>query len=108
LHPAPASSPAAALIATNNPLSQPLLGNFGTSPRNALRLGNLTDFDWGLFKTTRLSERYSFQLRWEVYNVFNHANFGLLNNSFTSNLFGTYTTTATNSRRMQLGLKVVF
>jgi hypothetical protein len=108
LHPAPAGSPEAASIAANNPLSQPLLGNFGTSPRNVLRLGNITDFDWGLFKTTSLNERYSFQLRWELYNIFNHPNFGLLNNTFTSPLFGTYNTTATDSRRMQLGLKVLF
>jgi carboxypeptidase family protein len=107
-HPAPAGSPAAALNAANNPFSQPLLGNFGTTPRNALRLGNITDFDWGLFKTTKLTERYTFQLRWELYNVLNRANFGLLNNTFTSPIFGTYTTTATDSRRMQLGLKVLF
>jgi len=108
LHPAPSGSPAAALIPANDPLTQPLLGNFGTSPRNALRLSNLTDFDWGLFKTTRVSEKTSFELRWEVYNVFNHANFGVLNNTFTSRLFGTYTTTATDTRRMQVGLRIFF
>jgi hypothetical protein len=108
LHPAPSGSPAAALIAANNPVTQPLLGNFGTSQRNALRLANIVDFDWDLFKTTKLTERTSIQLRWEVYNVFNHANFGVLNNTLTSPDFGTYTTTATETRRMQVALKVLF
>jgi hypothetical protein len=57
LHPAPSGSPAADLIRANKPFTQPLLGNFGTSPRNALRLSNLTDFDWGLYKTTKLTEK---------------------------------------------------
>jgi len=107
-HPAPSGSPAAALIPANNPVSQPLLGNFGTSPRNALRLANIVDFDWGLFNTTKLTEKTSFELRWEVYNVFNQANFGVLNNTFTSSNFGTYTTTATATRRMQVGLRILF
>ena len=85
-----------------------MLGNFGTSSRNALRLANLVDFDWSLFKNTKVNEKTSVQLRWEIYNIFNHANFGVLNNTFTSSQFGTYSTTATDQRKMQVALKVIF
>jgi hypothetical protein len=120
LQPTPAGSAAAAVSAANNPISsstllatvgtvtQPLLGNFGNSPRNALRLADLTDFDWSFYKTTKVTERLALQFRWEIYNVFNHANFGVLNNVRTSPFFGTYTSTATDQRKMQFALKVIF
>ena len=120
LHPAPAGSAAAAVIAAENPISsstllatvgtvtQPLLGNFGNSPRNALRLADLTDFDWSFYKTTRVTEQLALQFRGEIYNVFNHAIFGVLNNIRTSPAFGTYTTPATDQRKMQIALKVIF
>jgi len=94
--------------ASGFPLTQPLLGNFGTSPRNSLRLDNLVNFDAGILKNTRLTEKVNFQFRWEMYNVFNHANFSGFQNTLTSSLFGTYTTTATDQRKMQGSLKLIF
>jgi hypothetical protein len=94
--------------ASGFPLTQPLLGNFGTSPRNSLRLDNLVDFDAGIIKNTRLTEKVNFQFRWEMYNVFNHANFSGFQNTLTSSFFGTYTTTATDQRKMQGSLKLIF
>jgi len=94
--------------ASGFPLTQPLLGNFGTSPRNSLRLDNLVNFDMGILKNTRLTEKVNFQFRWEMYNVFNHANFSGFQNTLTSSLFGTYTTTATDQRKMQASLKIIF
>jgi hypothetical protein len=48
-----------------------------------------------LIKNTKLSEKLSFEIRWEVYNVLNRANFALasLNNTATSAFFGTLTET---------------
>ena len=89
-------------------LTQPLLGNFGTSPRNSLRLDNLVNFDTGILKNTRVTEKVNLQFRWEMYNVFNHANFSGFQNTLTSAFFGTYTTTATDQRKMQASLKVIF
>lgn len=48
---------------------------FGTLGRNALRGPGYQNFDVSLFKTTRLTEQVSLQLRAEVFNIFNHANF---------------------------------
>ncbi len=90
------------------PLTQPLLGNFGTSPRNSLRLDNLVKFDTGILKNTKVTEKVNLQFRWEMYNVFNHANFSGFQNTLTSAFFGTYTTTATDQRKMQASLKLSF
>ena len=94
--------------ASGFPLTQPLLGNFGTSPRNSLRLDDLVNFDTGILKNTRLTEKVHLQFRWEMYNAFNHANFSGFQNTLTSRFFGTYTTTATDQRKMQGSLKLIF
>jgi hypothetical protein len=90
------------------PLTQPLLGNLGNSPRNQLRLAGLVDLDMGLYKDTRVTEKLTVQVRWETYNVFNHPNFSGFVNTLTSSAFGTYTATATSQRKMQLALKFLF
>jgi hypothetical protein len=94
--------------ASGFPLTQPLLGNFGTSPRNSLRLADLVNYDAGILKNTRITERVNLQFRWEMYNTFNHANFSGFQNTLTSAFFGTYTTTATDQRKMQGSLKLIF
>lgn len=66
----------AGLIYTN-----PLAGN-GTLPpfpaemtrRNAFRGPGFWNFDAGLYKRIRFTEKYSVQLRLEAFNIFNHAN----------------------------------
>lgn len=42
--------------------------------RNAFRGPGFWNVDFGLYKNVRFGERYSLQLRGELYNVFNHAN----------------------------------
>jgi hypothetical protein len=121
-HPVPQGSAAAALIpapcargvgigcadTSNFPLTQPFLGNLGTSPRNLLNLAHFTDYDAGLLKDTRITERFNLQFRWEVYNLANHANFSGFINTLTAPNFGTYTSTASNQRQMQYSLKLLF
>jgi hypothetical protein len=88
--------------------TQPLLGNPGTLGRNVFPLANFQEFDWAMLKNTKVTERFTFQFRWEAINVFNHTNFSGFTNSLTSASFGQYTSTASNSRQMQAGLKVIF
>jgi hypothetical protein len=90
------------------PLTQPLLGNFGNSGRNQLRLAGLNNVDMGVYKNTRVNERFTVQFRWETYNLFNHPNFSGFVNTLTSPLFGTYTSTSTDSRKMQFAIKLMF
>ena len=51
------------------------LGEIGNSPRNGVRMPSIFNNDVALFKNIKLGERREVQLRWEVYNVFNHTNF---------------------------------
>ena len=50
-------------------------GSFGNAGRNILRGPKFAQVDASLFKNTRLTERTSLQLRLEVYNLFNFANY---------------------------------
>jgi hypothetical protein len=104
--------PSAFATMSNLPVSQPLLGNNGTSGRNHLRLAGITDFDTSLTKGFKITEGKSFLLRWEVFNALNHPNLSGFINTLTSNPvaagFGTYQSTATNMRQMQVSAKFSF
>ncbi len=54
--------------------SQPANGTFGNERRNQYFNPGFEDFDFSIFKTTRLAERVSLQLRAEMFNVFNRLN----------------------------------
>ena len=101
--PPTAGNPTCANV-SNFPLTQPLLGTFGNSGRNHLRLEGLSKLDMGVYKNTRLNEKLTVQFRWETYNVFNHSNFSGFVNTLTAPNFGTYTSTATDPRKMQFAL----
>lgn len=64
-----------------NPFLNPIAGNGVVGPfpaemskRNAFRGPGYWNADLGLYKRVKLNERYSVQLRFEAFNVFNHAN----------------------------------
>ncbi|HYJ87981.1 MAG TPA: hypothetical protein VEW46_18085 [Pyrinomonadaceae bacterium] len=51
------------------------LGQIGNAPRNLIRMPSIFNNDLALFKNIKIGERREIQLRWEVYNIFNHSNF---------------------------------
>ena len=53
-------------------------------------------------------ERFNAQLRWEMFNPWNHTQFGTANTSTTSANFGKITSTLVGPRRMQFGLRLTF
>jgi hypothetical protein len=53
----------------------PPSGTYGNLARNALRGPGFKQVDFSIFKNTRLTERTTLQLRAEVFNIFNYANF---------------------------------
>jgi outer membrane receptor protein involved in Fe transport len=94
-----------------------LLGNSG---RNTIIGPGLQDFDFSLFKNNpihRISETFNVQFRWEIFNLFNHANFnppppgarqvfaasGSLNNAGVL-----ASPTITTSRQMQFAIKFIW
>ena len=82
-------------------------GTFGNAGRNILIGPGLVNLDAGLFKEIRLDERRRFEIRWEVFNTTNHANFLNPNASFSSSNFGRILT-ARDPRIMQLAAKFYF
>jgi Carboxypeptidase regulatory-like domain len=100
-----------------NPLAfiQPLNGTYGNVGRNILQGPSLTQFDFSLAKRWALSERFNLQFRSEFFNVFNHTNLNTPNpvvyaaaTGAPSPTAGVITSTATTSRQVQLGLKLLW
>jgi len=51
------------------------LGQIGNLGRNAVRIPSVFNNDLAVFKNFKIGESRGVQLRWEMYNIFNHANF---------------------------------
>jgi hypothetical protein len=91
------------------------LGDIGNTPRNSLRMPSIFNSDVALFKNIPLGETRSLQLRWEVYNVFNHTNFRDIDAGLVFDVNGRQTNTrfgapiaARTPRVMQAGIKFSF
>jgi hypothetical protein len=91
----------------------PTVGTYGNLGRSTYTGPGLADVDLSLFKNTAISERTSVQFRAEIFNAFNRVNFGTPNpivfsGTGVSSSAGLITATATFSRQIQLGLKLIF
>jgi Carboxypeptidase regulatory-like domain/TonB dependent receptor len=98
---------------------QPLAGQFGNSHRDIIIGPGINNWDLGLGKDFKITERAAFQFRAEAFNVFNHHQYGfdpftstgigapVDNNPNDGAAFGTVTA-ARPGRILQLGGKFVF
>lgn len=104
----------------------PAYGTVGNLGRDTLTGPGLANVDLSLLKATRVTERVRAQFRAEFFNVLNHTNFATPNpvvftsgptQGSTSNqtttvvaspTAGVITATATTSRQIQFGLKLLF
>jgi hypothetical protein len=91
----------------------PTPGTYGNLGRATLTGPGLADLDVSLFKTTAIAEHANLQFRAEFFNVLNHANFATPNavvfsSGAISPTAGLITATATTSRQIQFGLKLIF
>jgi hypothetical protein len=99
----------------------PAFGAYGNLGRGTLTGPGLATLDVSLFKNTPVSERVTLQFRAEFFNFLNRANFGPPNATvFTNGITttstvpaispaaGLITATATTSRQIQFGLKMIF
>jgi len=90
------------------------VNRFGNLPRNAVIGPGFHDVDLSLMKNLRPGGRAALQLRVDVFDLFNHANFGPPGNIVGSPAFGKITRTrlstgeAGSSRQMQLAARMSF
>jgi hypothetical protein len=61
----------------------PAANTIGTCGRNAFRGPGFRQWDFNIVKTTKVTERMSLQLRFEVFNLLNHPNFNPFPSSST-------------------------
>jgi Carboxypeptidase regulatory-like domain/TonB dependent receptor len=90
--------------------------HFGSMGRNVIIGPGFNNSDVSLIKRTKLSEDKIIEFRWEVFDIFNHANFGQPGRTAQvgSTAFGVITNTrfptgdSGSSRQMQFALKFKF
>ncbi|MGH7866704.1 MAG: hypothetical protein ACREP9_03490 [Candidatus Dormibacteraceae bacterium] len=80
----------------------------GTAGRNEFEMPGLNNWDLGVLKNERVGERVTAQFRVEMFNAWNHTQYGPPALTSTSPNFGAIGGTLVTARRIQLGLKVMF
>ena len=83
------------------------LGQVGTANRRFFAAPGLDNWDAALLKDTSLADEVKLEFRAELFNAFNHAQFGQPDGNFNSATFGKVNT-ANPPRIMQLSLKLLF
>jgi len=84
------------------------VGTFGTVGKGTIRSPSTFNWDMGIFKTTKINDRFGIQFRSEFFNIFNQTQFldpGTSVNSATT--FGRILS-ANDPRIMQFGLKLTY
>jgi hypothetical protein len=97
--------------------SIPAPGTFGDAPRNVARGPGAWQIDMGLAKHISLTERLQLQFRAEVFNIFNHPQYGLPQSDLSAGpgIFGSIISTVNTGpvgtgtpRQMQFALRFAF
>src|SRR6267378_3919741 len=121
-NPASGTCPSGAAVHTVNcwfnptAYAQPAASTFGDASRNSLRGPGVFTADWGLDKNFEITERFRLQLRWEVFNALNVANWAnpggdvtKCNKSVTcTSLPGQITDISLPMRNQQIGLRLTW
>ncbi|HEV8430723.1 MAG TPA: carboxypeptidase regulatory-like domain-containing protein [Pyrinomonadaceae bacterium] len=90
------------------------VGRFGSLGRNVVIGPGFNNTDFSVIKRTKLTESQLIEFRWEVFDLFNHANFGQPGRVVGTANFGQITNTrfgtgdSGSSRQMQFALKYKF
>lgn len=82
-------------------------GTQGNAPRNEFAGPGLNNFDVQISKDTAITESTRLEMRLEMFNVWNHAQFNNPTSNMNSSLFGEVTS-ARDPRILQLAAKVYF
>ena len=84
------------------------LGQYGNAGKGIIRGPHILNLDSALLKNFRFAERFTFQVRGEVFNIANHPNFAGPNSYVNTPSVGTISATTTTSRQIQIGAKLSF
>jgi hypothetical protein len=85
------------------------INDFGNFGRGVLRSPHVVNMDTSLFKTVPINERFSMQLRFEGFNVFNFQNLSTPGTTIGNANAGVVTnTTGPLSRQLQFGMRLLF
>ena len=85
----------------------PASGYYGNASRNVLYAPGVNNWDSGIEKLFPLREGINLQLRGEMFNIFNHAQFGAPNSLVTSPTFGLISS-AGAPRLVQFAARLIF
>ncbi len=99
--------------------ASPANGSFGNFHRNTIYGPGVDNWNMSLFKNFNFTENMRLQLRFEAYNVFNHTQWGTVNNSLSAPTPGTsfsganagasgQITSTRDPRQLQIGGKFYF
>jgi hypothetical protein len=83
-------------------------GVFGNAGRNSLYGPGYMTFDMTLQRRFSISDRIALSARWDIFNLFNRANFGTPNSNITAANAGTISSLAGDPRVMQLAFRLHF
>ena len=85
----------------------PAYGVFGNCSYGDVIGPPLQVWNWALYKTFDVTERWKAQLRFEAFNIFNHPNFQGLDEGVGDGAFGQTTSTA-DPRQLEVALRITF
>lgn len=87
--------------------ASPAQFSFGNAGRGILVAPGNFNVDFGVHRNFTFTERWRLSFRWEMFNAFNHANFGVPNAAIGNPVAGQISSTAP-ARIMQFALKLTF
>jgi len=89
---------------------QPASFTIGNAPRTLpdVRTDTIKNWDFSLFKSFKITERFNLQYRAELFNFLNTPTFSLPQRSFVSSDFGVVSATLNLPRQVQMGLRLTF
>ncbi len=90
--------------------AQPPAFTFGTEGRvdPKLRAHGMNNWDFALFKNTRITERVGLQFRTEFFNLFNRVQFNFPGQALGNPQFGVVSSQVNNPRLVQFALRLIF
>ncbi len=90
--------------------AQPAAFTFGSASRvdPKLRAHGINNFDFALFKRTKLTERIGLEFRSEFFNLFNRVQFGFPGQALGNPQFGIVSSQLNNPRLVQFALRLIF